>query len=153
MIYNEDAYYKGYYRNVRALKAVPALVFDTICGLLGDNTSGEIANGTLRDLLGVSKQCILDAIDKIQVAGYIEYKNGKGCGNKSMFTITEKGLKNIPFIDKKRSKKETEKVQNLDEKGTEIRPINKELNKELKEREETPTPAQVVMEDFLLFCE
>ena len=44
MIYNEDAYYTGYYRNVRALGAIPALVFDTICGLIRDNGIGEIAN-------------------------------------------------------------------------------------------------------------
>lgn len=150
MIYNEEAYYTGYYRNVRAIKAVPALVFDTIVGLLRDpnNKTGEIANKTLQDMLGVSKQTVLDAINKIIEVGWIVRTNGDGRGNKSVYALTEKGLKNVPFMDKKGSNNWTERVKKLDYKGQEIRPINKELNKELKEREETPTPTKVVMEDF-----
>lgn len=135
MIYNEEAYYTGYYRNVREIKAVPALVFDTIVGLLRDpnNKTGEIANKTLQDMLGVSKQTVLDAINKIIEFGWIVRTNGDGRGNKSVYALTEKGLKNVPFIDKKGSKNWTERVKKIDYKGQEIRPINKELNKELKE--------------------
>lgn len=155
MIHNEEAYYTGYYRNVRALKAVPALVFDTIVGLLRDpnNKTGEIANKTLQDMLGVSKQTVIESINKIIEIGYIARTNGDGRGNKSVYAITEKGLKNIPFTKEKGSKNWTERVKNLDYKGMEIRPLNKELNKELKEREVTPTPIsnpneKIVMKDF-----
>ena len=166
MIYNEDAYYTGYYRNVRAIKAVPALVFDTIVGLLRDpnNKTGEIANKTLQDMLGVSKQTVLDAINKIIEIGWIVRTNGDGRGNKSVYVLTEKGLKNVPFIEKKGSNNWTERVKKIDYKGQEIRPINKELNKELKEsggivRETNdPTLSNTTpqnfenMEDFNLFC-
>lgn len=152
MIYNDDTYYIGYHKNVRALKAVPALVFDTIVGLLRDpnNKTGEVANKTLQDILGVSKPTIVDAINKIIEVGYIVRTNGDGRGNKSVYVITEKGKKNIPFMNKKGSRNFTERVKEIDYKGKEILPINEELNKELKEKEETPTP--VVMEkEFLEF--
>ena len=151
MIYNEDAYYTGYYRNVRVLKAVPALVFDTIVGLLRDpnNKTGEIANKTLCDMMGVSKHTIIEAVEKLVNAGYIEVVDRDGGrGNKSVYTITEKGAKNAPFMGEKGCRNLPKRVQKMHEKGAEIAPINKELNKELKEREETPTPKKVVMEDF-----
>ena len=151
MIYNEDTYYVGYHRNVRVLKAVPALIFDTICGLISKKGIGEISNSTLMDLLGIkSKSTLIEAIDKIIEAGYLERRNGDGRGNKSIYYITEKGAKNIPFIDKKGYGNSTERVRIFNEKGTENAPINTELNKELKEREETPTPC-VMGKDFLLF--
>ena len=132
MIKNEDAYYHGYYRNVRALGAVPALVFDTICGLIREKGIGEIANSTLLEMLGIkSKNTLNDAIDKIIKVGYIEKRAGDGRGNKCIYYITEKGSKNAPFMNKKGVRIYTERGQNLTEKGSENDPINKELNKEL----------------------
>ena len=132
MIKNKDAYYTGYYRNVRALGAVPALVFDTICGLIREKGIGEIANSTLLEMLGIkSKHTLNDAIDKIIEVGYIEKRAGDGRGNKCIYYITEKGSKNAPFMTKKGGKICTERGQNLHEKGAENAPINKELNKEL----------------------
>lgn len=135
MIHNEDAYYTGYYRNVRALGAIPALVFDTIAGLLrASDGIGLISNSTLCDLLGCTKPTLLNAIDKLIRAGYIEKENGDGRGNKSIYYIMEKGKENIPFMAEKGSKNLTERVKKFNEKGKEILPnkksINKELNKE-----------------------
>ena len=145
MIYNEEAYYTGYYRNVRALGAVPALVFDTIVGLLRTNVSGEIATSTIQELLGVKdKRTISNAINDLIAAGWIERTEGNGRGKKSIYTITEKGAKNVPFNTEKGYKKCTERVQKMHEKGAKIPPLNKELNKELKESgndtRETCTP-------------
>ena len=165
MIRNEDAYYTGYYRNVRELGAVPALVFDTICGLIRETGIGEIANSTLMEFLGIkSKRTLIDAINKIVEAGYIEKKNGDGRGNKCIYYITEKGVKNVPFMTEKGCRKYTKRVQILHEKGAENAPINKVLNKELKksggvtrEAQHTPlsdTTPQIfekgknIMEDF-----
>ena len=132
MIKNEDAYYTGYYRNVRDLGAIPALVFDTICGLIRDTGIGEIANSTLMELLGIkSKRTLIDAINKIIEAGYVEKKNGDGRGNKCIYYITEKGAENVPFMGEKGCRKYTKRVQILHEKGAENAPINKVLNKEL----------------------
>lgn len=134
MIHNEDAYYTGYFRNVRELGAVPALVFDTICGLIRETGIGEIANSTLMEFLGIkSKRTLIDAINKIVEAGYIEKKNGDGRGNKCIYYITEKGAENVPFMVEKGCRKYTKRVQILHEKGAENAPINKVLNKELKE--------------------
>lgn len=135
MIHNEDAYYTGYYRNVRALGAIPALVFDTIAGLLrASGGIGEISNSTLCDLLGCTKPTLLNAIDKLIRSGYVEKKNGDGRGNKSIYYVTKKGKENIPFMTEKGSKNLTERVKKFNEKGKEILPnkksVNKELNKE-----------------------
>lgn len=153
MIHNEEAYYTGYYRNVRAMGAIPALVFDTICGLLRTNESGEIANGTLCEMLGCTKPTLLSAIKKIQMDGLIERTDVIGRGNKTVYVLTEKGKESCPFMAEKRLKNFTEKVKKFNEKGKEILPINKELNKELKEREVTPTPIsnpneKIFMKDF-----
>ena len=132
MIKNEDAYYQGYYRNVRALGTIPALVFDTICGLIREKGIGEIANSTLLEMLGIkSKHTLNDAIDKIIEVGYIEKQAGDGRGNKCIYYITEKGLKNAPFINKKGGRICTERGQNLHGKGAENAPINTVLNEEL----------------------
>ena len=131
MIYNEDTYYVGYHRNVRAMGAIPALVFDTICGLLRENGIGEISNSTLCELLECSKPTLLNAIDKLIKSGYMEKRNGDGRGNKSIYYITEKGKENCPFMSKKGANFLTERVKKFNEKGKEILPINKVLNKEI----------------------
>lgn len=163
MIYNEEAYYTGYYRNVRALGAIPALVFDTICGLMRTNETGGIANSTLCDFLGCTKPTLLNAIDKLQAKGYITRTNGDGRGNKTVYVLTEKGKESCPFMDEKGSKNFTKRVKNFNEKGKEILPINKDVNKELKESDgdmrETQSPSTFNttpqnfenMEDFNLF--
>lgn len=156
MIYNEEAYYTGYYRNVRAIKAVPALVFDTIVGLLRDpnNKTGEIANKTLCDMLGVTKHTVIESVNKLVKSGYIEVSDRDGGrGNKSVYILTEKGVENAPFMGEKGCRNLSKRVQKMHEKGAENAPINKELNKELKEREVTPTPIsnqneKIFMKDF-----
>lgn len=157
MIKNEDAYYQGYYRNVRALGAVPALVFDTICGLIREKRIGEIANSTLLEMLGIkSKNTLNDAIDKIIEVGYIEKRAGDGRGNKCIYYITEKGSKNAPFINKKGVKICTERGQNLTEKGSENDPINTELNKELNKNLssfEVQSPSKDEREEDKIFIE
>lgn len=153
MIYNEDTYYVGYHRNVRTLGAVPALVFDTICGLIKKKGIGEVSNSKLLEMLGIkSKSTLIDAINKVIAAGYLERRNGDGRGNKSIYYITEKGTKNIPFITEKGYKNLQERVQIFAEKGTEIAPIINTANNNInKKAEETPTPLNEEMEDFNLF--
>lgn len=134
--------------------AIQALVFDTICGLLRTNESGEIANGTIQEMLGVkSKNTITDAIKDLVAAGWIVRSKGNGSGNKSVYALTEKGSKNVPFMREKGVKNCAQRGQNLTEKGLKNAPLNKELNKELKEREVTPTPIsnqneKIIMKDF-----
>lgn len=157
MIKNEDAYYQGYYRNVRAIGAVPALVFDTICGLIREKGIGEIANSTLLEMLGIkSKNTLNDAIDKIIKVGYIEKRAGDGRGNKCIYYITEKGLKNAPFMNKKGVKICTERGQNLTKKGSENDPINTELNTELNKNLssfEVQSPSKDEREEDKIFIE
>ena len=99
MIRNEDAYYTGYYRNVRTLGAIPALVFDTICGMLRDRDGiGSISDDTLMEMLGLkSKPNFRKIIADLIKAGYIEKESGKGRGNISIYYITEKGSQNHPY--------------------------------------------------------
>lgn len=136
MIYNKEAYYTGYARNVRTFGggskgAYTALVFDTIAGLIRDKGIGEVANKTLLDMLGGTKPTLLAAIELIISTGYLERNTSCGRGNKCIYYITEKGKENCPFMADKRSKNFTEKVKNFNEKGKEILPINKVLNKEI----------------------
>ena len=131
MIYNEEAYYTGYYRNVRVLGAITALVFDTICGLLRNNESGEIANKTLREFLGCTKPTLNNAVKALEVNGYILCKTGVGRGNSSIYALTEKGKENCPFMDEKRETMFQKKGNKVSIKGKQCFPINKELNKEL----------------------
>lgn len=133
MIYNEDAYYTGYYRNVRALGAIPALVFDTIAGLVREDGIGEIANSTLMEILGCTRPTLSSAIDKLISAGMVEKIQGDGRGNKCSYYITEKGKETCPFMSKKGEKNFTKKGKKFYGKGKETCPLNKELNKELKE--------------------
>ena len=153
MIYNEDAYYTGYYRNVREIGAIPALVFDTICGLLRDNESGVIANSTLCDLLGITEQGLRKIITKLIDEDYIIKSSAIGRGNKTVYMLTEKGKQSCPFMREKRETRFLKKGNDVSLKGKQSFSLNKELNKELKEREETPTPKKEVMENFNLFCE
>ena len=103
MIYNDDAYYTGFYRTVRELGAVPALVFNTIAGLLrAKNWYGEINNDTLCGLMGITVQYLRPIVKKLISEGYIEKVAGRGRGNISIYYITEKGKQNVPFYDQKR---------------------------------------------------
>lgn len=133
MIYNEDAYYTGYYRNVRALGAIPALVFDTIAGLVREDGIGEIANSTLMEILGCTRPTLSSALEKLIAAGMIEKRKGDGRGNKCIYYITEKGKENCPFMSEKGSKNFTKRGKIFYKKGKETCTLNKELNKELKE--------------------
>ena len=158
MIYNEDAYYTGYARNVREFGggskgSYIALVFDTIAGLIRETGTGEVANSTILDMYGGSAPTLRDAISVLISKGYLDRKSGDGRGNKSVYIITKKGKENCPFMQEKGEKIFPKRGKNFSIKGKESFTLNKELNKELKEREETPTPANLVMEDFLLFCE
>ena len=126
MIYNEDTYYIGYHRNVRELGAVPALVFDTICGLLNDasNINGSVSNTTLCELLAVTPQYLRTVISKLIKVGYIEKVAGNGRGNSTTYILTEKGKQNAPLYTEKRGNKTHYKGE------TKRTPLNKELNKE-----------------------
>ena len=144
MIRNEDAYYTGYYRNVRALGAIPALVFDTIVRQIRVYNSGEIANNTIQELMGVkSKRTIIDAIKDLIAVGWIECTKGNGSGNKSVYILTEKGVKNAPFIDEKGAKNAPKRVQKMHLKGIENAPFNnniKEIKESGSELRETQSP-------------
>lgn len=126
MIYNEDTYYIGYHRNVRELGAVPALVFDTICGLLNDasNINGSVSNTTLCELLAVTPQYLRTVISKLIEVQYIEKVAGNGRGNSTTYILTEKGKQNAPLYAEKRGNKTHYKGE------TKRTPLNKELNKE-----------------------
>ena len=153
MIYNEDAYYTGYARNVREFGggskgSYIALVFDTIAGLIRETGTGEVANSTILDMYGGSAPTLRDAISVLISKGYLDRKSGDGRGNKSVYIITKKGKENCPFMQEKGEKIFPKRGKNFSIKGKESFTLNKELNKELKEREETPTLKKVVMEDF-----
>ena len=164
MIHNEDAYYTGYYRNVRALGAVPALVFDTICGLIRETGIGEIANSTLCDLLGITPQGLIKVVRKLIETGYIDKSKGDGRGNKTVYMLTEKGKQSCPFIEKKGSTTFNKRVNDVSLKGKQRLTINKELKEEINKESsgvlreaQSPTPftptTQILenMEDFKLF--
>lgn len=102
MIYNENAYYTGYYRNVRTLGAIPALVFDTIAGFIRDNGIGEIPNNTICELLGITPTGLRGIVKRLINEGYIEKQSGDGRGNKCIYYITEKGKLCCPFMSLKR---------------------------------------------------
>ena len=150
MIRNEDTYYIGYHRNVREMGALPAVTFDTICGLLREDGIGEISNNTLCELLGVTKQGLIKVVGKLIEAGYIEIVRGIGRGNNSTYMLTQKGKQSCRFFANKRSTKLPEKVNNVTEKGQQSLPIIADINKELKKGELPPTP-DVMEKDFLEF--
>ena len=158
MIHNEDAYYTGYARNVREFGggskgSYIALVFDTIAGLIRETGTGEVANSTILDMYGGSAPTLRDAISVLISKGYLDRKSGDGRGNKSVYIITKKGKENCPFMQEKGERIFPERGKNFSIKGKKSFTINKELNKELKEREVTPTPIsnpneKIVMKDF-----
>ena len=150
MIYNEDTYYIGYHKNVREIGALPAVTFDTICGLLREDGIGEISNSTLCDILGVTPQGLRKIVSRLIEADYIKIVRGIGRGNTSTYEITEKGKQCCRLFTNKRETTFPKKGNNVSLKGKQSYPIKEELKKELKEKEETPTP--VVMEkEFLEF--
>ena len=102
MIRNEDTYYIGYHRNVREMGALPAVTFDTICGLLREDGIGEISNNTLCELLGVTVQGLRKIINKLIEAGYIEIVRGIGRGNNSTYMLTQKGKQSCRLFANKR---------------------------------------------------
>lgn len=143
MIYNENAYYTGYYRNVRTLGAIPALVFDTIAGFIRDNGIGEITNSTICELLGITPFGLRKIVKRLIDDGYLEKQSGAGRGNKCIYYITEKGKLCCPFMSLKREtplplyepKRETRLPLYMQEKGNVVAikgqrgcPLNKELN-------------------------
>ena len=149
MIYNEDTYYVGYHRNVRELGALPAVTFDTICGLLRSDGIGEIGNGMLCEYLGISKQGLIKVVNKLIEAGYIEIVRGQGRGNTSTYMLTQKGKQSCRFFTDKRSTKLPEKVNKVTEKGQQSLPIIESINK--KEKEGVPPTPDVMEKDFLEF--
>lgn len=138
---------------MRAMGAIPALVFDTIVWQIRVHQSGEIANSTIQEMLGVkSKKTISDAIKDLIADGWIVRTKGNGSGNKSVYMLTEKGIKNAPFIEEKGIKNDPKRDKKITQKGIENAPLLKDI-KELKEREVTPTPIpnqneKIIMKDF-----
>lgn len=123
MIYNEDTYYVGYHRNVRAMGAIPALVFDTIAGMVA-NSDGQISNDGIAELLGVTEKYVRGQIALLIQMGYIDKLAGNGRGKKTTYILTEKGEQNAPLFVKKGGTKRPLKGEQND-------PLkNKELNKE-----------------------
>ena len=174
MIYNENAYYTGYYRNVRTLGAIPALVFDTIAGFIRDNGIGEITNSTICELLGITPFGLRKIVKRLIDDGYLEKQSGAGRGNKCIYYITEKGKLCCPFMSLKREtplplyepKRETRLTLFVQEKGNVVAikgqrgcPLNKELNTDNsggETRYTRDTPPQVTtttFEDFEEFWE
>ena len=150
MIYNEDTYYIGYHRNVREMGALPAVTFDTICGLLREDGIGEISNNTLCELLGVTRQGLNKIIGKLIETGYVEIVRGIGRGNNSTYMLTQKGKQSCRFFANKTATKLPKKGNNVDIKPQQSCTIIEELNKELKKGELPPTP-DVMEKDFLEF--
>ena len=123
MIYNEDTYYVGYHRNVRAIGAFTALVFDTIAGMVM-NSDGVISNDSIAELLGVSEKHVREQIKRLVELDYIDKLAGNGRGKKTTYILTEKGEQNAPLFAKKGG-------TNRPKKGEQIAPlINKDINKE-----------------------
>ena len=116
MIYNDDAYYTGFYRTVRELGAVPALVFNTIAGLLTDGI-GEVSNNTICEFIGISERYLIPIVKKLIAEGYIEKKGGNGRGNISIYYLTKKGEQNVPFYEQKRVNKMSKKGEQNVSKG------------------------------------
>ncbi|MBO4693444.1 MAG: winged helix-turn-helix transcriptional regulator, partial [Clostridia bacterium] len=98
---NENAYYIGYYHNVRTLGAMPALVFDTIVGYIRQTGIGYVDNDTICELLNITERYLLPIIKKLINEGYIEKDPGNGRGNKSTYYLTKKGKQKAPFYDQK----------------------------------------------------
>lgn len=130
MIYNEDTYYVGYHRNVRAMGAVTALVFDTIAGMVM-NSDGVISNDSIAELLGVTEKYVRGQIATLVQMGYIEKVAGNGRGKKTTYILTEKGEQNAPLYAQKGG-------TNRPKKGEQNAPLNnKDINKEILIKEKS----------------
>ncbi len=154
MIKNEETYCIVQHKIVRELGAWEAVVYGTIANLLRKTDGiGEVSNQTIMDMCGIKRASFFRYISTLIESGYIDKRSGDGRGNISIYYITKKGLNLIPFSDKKGSQNETERVSKMNEKGLILIPINKGINKEIKEREVTPTPIsnpneKIFMKDF-----
>ena len=135
MIYNEETYYVGYHRNVRELGAVPALIFDTIAGLIY-NSDGCIGNDTIAELLGITERYLRQQLDVLIRMGYIDKVPGNGRGKKTTYILTKKGEQNAPLYAKKGGTKRHEKG---------------EQNDPLKEKDNNKDNIIINMEDFVKF--
>jgi predicted transcriptional regulator len=145
MIQNENTYYIGFHRNVREMGAIPALVFDTICGLLRDpeNETGYISNSTLCNLLDITAQGLRKIISRLIADGYLEKNTAIGRGNKTTYILTEKGKQSCPFYEQIKGKRGFQKRETwFPKKGNVVSPLNTELNKELKESDGDMREAQ-----------
>ena len=150
MIYNEDTYYVGYHRNVRAMGAVTALVFDTIAGMVA-NSDGIISNEGIAELLGVTEKYVRGQIAALVQMGYIDKVAGNGRGKKTTYILTEKGEQNAPLYAQKGGTKPPKKGEQND-------PLinnNKDNNRDLiRVRENTTAEKKEKinsMKDFNLF--
>ena len=127
MIYNEDTYCIVYHRNVRELGAIPALVLNTIAGMVA-HSDGQISNDSLAELLGITERYLRPQIELLINAGYIDKISGNGRGKKTTYVLTEKGDQNVPLYAKKGGTKCTKK-------GEQNVPLyNKEINKDYTTR-------------------
>ena len=147
MIYNEDTYYIGYHRNVRAMGAVTSLVFDTIAGMVA-NSDGVISNDAIAELLGVTEKYVREQIKRLCDMGYIDKLAGNGRGKKTTYVLTEKGEQNAPlYVQKGGTKRPLKGEQNapLSQRKEPKENNNKVINKVLIKKE------NFSMEDFLKF--
>lgn len=131
MLYNEDTYCNVSHRCVRELGAMPSIVLSTINGLLQDNETGSIANGALCDILGITVPGLRKILTKLIGDGYLIQTTSTGRGNKTIYTLTEKGKLCFTFSSQKRETLFQKKVNFVSKKGKQSFTINKELNKEL----------------------
>ena len=133
MIYNEDTYCTVQHKIVRELGAWEAVVYGTIASLLRKTDGiGEVSNQTIMDLCGINnKMSLFRYINKLIESGYIKKREGKGRGNISIYYITKKGNNLLLISEKKGNKNDIEKVTKMNEKGNNLLPINKGINKEI----------------------
>ena len=147
MIYNEDTYYIGYHRNVRAMGAVTSLVFDTIAGMVM-NSDGVISNDAIAELLGVTEKYVREQIKRLCDMGYIDKLAGNGRGKKTTYVLTEKGEQNAPLYAQKGGTNRPKKGEQIDPLSKRKEPKennNKDISKVLIKKE------NFSMEDFLKF--
>lgn len=138
MIYNEDTYYVGYHRNVRTMGAIPALVFDTIAGMVA-NSDGQISNDGIAELLGVTEKYVRGQIALLIQMGYIDKVAGNGRGKKTTYILTEKGEQNAPLYAQKGGTKRLLKGEQndpLSQRKVAKENINKVENKDLIKKED-----------------
>ena len=148
MIKNEDTYCIVQHKIVRELGAWEAVVYGTIVNLLRKTEGyGNVSNDTLINLIGRDKKSIYRWIDRLIDAGYLEKVGGKGRGNISIYYVTKKGGNMTPFKEEKGGQIDTEKGANMTEKGGEMPPINKGINKEINKESSSFDRQKPKMED------